>query len=53
MRGLVQFQLLALHSVEISLPLQRPVSNIAAPLDSTIIVSSIGSPETDRGPPRS
>jgi hypothetical protein len=53
LRGLVQSQFVAFHKFEISTPLRRVAGNISAPLDSAIIVSSIGSPETDRGPPRS
>jgi hypothetical protein len=49
----VQFQFVAFHGFEISTPLRRVTGNISAPFDSTIIISSIGSPETDRGPPRS
>lgn len=53
LRGFVQFQFVAFHTFEISTPLLRTTGNISAPLDSAIIVSSVGSPETDRGPPRS
>jgi hypothetical protein len=53
LRSFVQFQFVAFHKFEISAPLRRVAGNISAPFDSAIIVSSIGSPETDRGPPRS
>jgi hypothetical protein len=52
-RGFVQFQLVAFHRFDTSAPLQRAVSSISPPLVSVILASSIGSPETDRGPPRS
>lgn len=51
LRGFVQFQFGAFQTFEISTPLPRVAGNISAPFDSAIIVSSIGSPETDRGPP--
>jgi len=47
-RGFAQFQFVTFHAFEISTPLQRAAGNIPAPLDSAIIISSIGSPETDR-----
>jgi hypothetical protein len=53
LRNFVQFQFVEFHNFEISAPLRATSDNISAPLDSAIIVSSIGSPETDRGPPRS
>jgi len=51
MRSFTQFQLVAFHAFEISTPLRRATSRISAPLDSLIVVSSIGPPEADRGPP--
>jgi hypothetical protein len=53
MRSFVQLQFLTRPASEISVPLRREAGNIAAPDDGVIIVSSIGSPETDRGPPNS
>jgi hypothetical protein len=50
-RSFVQFQFVALHRFAISAPLQRAVSSISPPLALVILASSIGSPETDRGPP--
>ena len=50
MSSFVQFQFLVFHASEISLPV-RTASRISTPFDSLIIVSSIGSPEADRGPP--
>lgn len=50
MRSFVQFQLVVFHAFEIT-PRLRMASSISTPFDSLIIVSSIGSPETDRGPP--
>ena len=52
MRSFIQFQFVALALFEIAAPFQRAASN-SVPFDSLIVVSSIGSPETDRGPPRS
>jgi hypothetical protein len=52
MRSFIQLQFVTLPTFEISVPLRRTASN-SVPLDSMIVVSSIGSPETDRGPPRS
>jgi hypothetical protein len=53
MRSFVQIQFVAFRAFQISTPLLRSPGNLPAPSDSVIIVSSIGSPETDRGPPRS
>jgi len=52
MRSFIQLQFVTLHTFEISAPLQPDAGSISAPFDSRIVVSSIGSPETDRGPPR-
>ena len=52
-RSFVEFHLVAFHTPEVSSPLGRGGGNIPAPFNATIIVSSVGSPETDRGPPRS
>src|SRR5258707_133796 len=51
MRSFIQLQFVELRKLEISTPPLRTVGNISATHDSTIIVSSIGSSETDRGPP--
>jgi len=53
MRSFVHFQFVSLRALTISAPLHRVASNISALLDSVIVVSSVGPPETDRGPPRS
>jgi hypothetical protein len=53
MRSFVQLQLATLHACQISDSVQQTASNIPVPFDSGIVVSSIGSPETDRGPPNS
>jgi len=52
LRSLVQLQFPAFHKFEISAPF-RLAAHVSAPLDTVIAVSSVGSPETDRGPPRS
>lgn len=52
-RGLVQFQFVTFHAFEISAPLQPAAGDFSAPSDAMVIVSSIGPPETDRGPPAS
>ena len=53
MRGLVQFQLLPFYAFQIPAPFERTARNTSAVLDSAIQLTSIGFPETDRGPPRS
>lgn len=53
MRSFVPFQFVSLHAADTSVPLQYAAGHISLPMDSVIIISSIGSPETDRGPPRS
>jgi len=53
MRSFLQLQFVAFHAFEISAPLHRAAGSISVPWDAVIIISSIGSPETDRGPPRS
>ena len=53
LRSLVQFQFAELRDFEISTPLQRATGKASPALTSRIIVLSIGSPETDRGPPHS
>jgi len=53
MRSFVQFQVAGFHKFELPTPLQPAARNISLRLDSAIKGSPIGSPETDRGPPRS
>jgi hypothetical protein len=53
MRSFVPFQFVSLNAGQTSVPFQYTAGHISLPLDSVIIISSIGSPETDRGPPRS
>jgi hypothetical protein len=53
LRSLAQFQVAELRDFEISSPLQRPTGKAWRAPNSRIIVLSIGSPETDRGPPHS
>lgn len=53
MRGFFQSQFVALRTAGICTPVRRAAGNNSAPFDSTTIVSSVGSPETDRGPPLS
>jgi hypothetical protein len=53
MRGFIPFQSVTLPAFEISSPLNHTDGKVSAPLNAVIVVSSIGSPETDRGPPRS
>jgi hypothetical protein len=52
-RGFVQPKFAAFHGVEISIPLRCVAGRVSAPSDVPVVVSSVGSPETDRGPPRS
>jgi hypothetical protein len=52
-RGFVQPKFAAFQGVEISIPLRCVAGRVSAPSDFPILVSSVGSPETDRGPPRS
>jgi len=53
LRSLAQFQFAELRACEICSPLQRATGKASPALNSRIIVLSIGSPETDRGPPHS
>jgi len=50
-RNFDQFQFVTFHTSAIPAPFLPASSRIPMPLDSFIIASSIGSPETDRGPP--
>jgi len=52
-RGLLQLHLLALRTAEASMPLQVVSKHISLPFGPAIRISSVGSPETDRGPPLS
>jgi hypothetical protein len=51
LRSLAQFQFAELHRFENPSPLGHASGKVSPPFNSVIIVSSIGSPETDRGPP--
>jgi hypothetical protein len=53
LRGLLQFQFLTLPEFQIGAPLDLIAVDIMTPPNSTAKLTSIGSPETDRGPPRS
>jgi hypothetical protein len=53
LRSLERFQFAELRNFEIQSPLQLASGKASPPVSSRIIVSSIGSPETDRGPPHS
>jgi hypothetical protein len=52
-RGFDQLQFAEFGPRLCSSPLLIPTDTIAAPAYTKIVISSIGSPETDRGPPRS
>ncbi len=51
LRTFTQFQFAELHRFEIPSPLRHAGGKVSPSSNSVIIVSSIGSPETDRGPP--
>ena len=53
LRSLAQFQFAEFRRFEISSPLRRASGKASPGFNSRIVVSSIGSPETDRGPPHS
>ena len=53
LRSFLKFQFVAFDRFEISTPLRCIPGKVSALPDSAMIVSSIGSPQTDRGPPRS
>ena len=53
LRSLAQFQFAEFRRFEISSPLRRPSGKASPGFNSRIVVSSIGLPETDRGPPHS
>jgi hypothetical protein len=52
-RSFAQSQFVAFRAFKIASPVLRASGGVSAPFGPAIIVSSIGSPETDRGPPRS
>ena len=52
MRTFVQFHFVSFHRFELAAPM-RAAEAIPAPRPRTIVLTSIGSPETDRGPPNS
>ena len=51
LRGFAQFQFTEFRKFEIAGPLREVEGRISRPRNAAILVSSIGSPETDRGPP--
>jgi hypothetical protein len=53
LRSFAQVQFAELHRFEIPSPLRYADGKVPPPFNSVITVSSIGSPETDRGPPGS
>jgi len=53
LRSFLSLPFVVFRSIEIATPLQVGAGNISAPSDSKIIIFSIGSPQTDRGPPLS
>ncbi len=53
LRSLAQLQLVKARRFELSSPLRQARGKASPPFNSAVVVSSIGSPETDRGPPRS
>jgi len=53
MRGLLQFHFLPRSAFAMSTPSLRPLSHLAQPRASKLKLTSIGSPQTDRGPPLS
>jgi len=53
LRGLLPFQFLTLPAFEMAVPLELTAQDVTEPSDSAVELTSIGSPETDRGPPRS
>jgi hypothetical protein len=53
LRGMLQFHPITFEQFEISTPLLFVAGHVPFPFDSRVAVSSVGPPETDRGPPRS
>jgi hypothetical protein len=52
-RGLLQFQLVAFTNFEVRSPLRFVIGKVLFPSRPASRIFSIGSPETDRGPPLS
>lgn len=52
LRSFVQLHFASLQAAQISIPL-LPAATVHAPSQVMIVVSSVGPPETDRGPPAS
>jgi hypothetical protein len=52
LHGLAQVQVAEFRRFETASPLQYTGGRISLPFNSATIISSIGSPQTDRGPPR-
>jgi hypothetical protein len=52
LRSVTQLQFAELRRLELVTPLWNAAGNIPFPFNSATIISSIGSPQTDRGPPR-
>jgi len=52
-RGLVQFHVVSFAKFEVSSPLRVVSGRVLLPSRLDVRISSIGSPETDRGPPLS
>jgi hypothetical protein len=53
LRSLAQFQIAEFRNFDLASPLMRPSGKASSSVNSRIVVLSIGSPETDRGPPHS
>src|SRR5689334_7696131 len=53
MRDFIQFHFIRFSAFVLSTPLPSPTANLRLPGEPVILVSSVGSPETDRGPPHS
>jgi hypothetical protein len=52
LRGMLQFHPITFEGFAISTPLLLVAGHVPATFDSRVVVSSVGPPETDRGPPR-
>jgi hypothetical protein len=53
MRGFAQYHCAVYRPHAMIAPCLRETGKIMAPVESAIVIRSIGSPETDRGPPNS
>jgi len=53
LHGFVQSQMAVLPNLELPSPAQHPTGEVSLPSRAIFIFSSIGSPQTDRGPPLS